>query len=85
MRGVWRISAALSSLKRFTEVELQAITSPGAAPISGAIFAPIRAGAPIQSAAFQLRTRPNAHSSAIARCSRSAAMRGAAPSELPSR
>ena len=66
-------------------MESQAITSPGRAPISGASLAPIRAGAPIQSAAFQLRTSPDAHSLSIARCSRGATVRGAAPSELPSR
>ena len=58
-------AAAATSLNRFTVVESATITSCGLAPISGAIFAPTRCGAPIQSRAFQPRIRSPPHSSLI--------------------
>ena len=83
-------SAAQTSLNRFTETLSQAITSPGSAPISGAMASPTRRGRPIQSAppaslGFQLRTSPSPHSRSTVRARRPGVARGIAPSELPSR
>ncbi len=80
-----RRAAATSNLNRFTEVESATITSCGLAPISGAILAPIRCGAPIQSRLFQLRISSSPHSSVDHLRWRAAAALGSGPSELPSR
>jgi len=72
-------------LNRLTDVLSATITSPALAPISDPILPPIRAGASIQWAAFQLRISPLPHSCAITSSSRVAVPRGSAPSELPSR
>ncbi len=73
------------TLWRFTEVESATRTSCGAAPTRRAILAPTRAGAPIQSASFQLRMSPEPHSWVTTVCRRATAACGSGPRELPSR
>ena len=80
-----KATAALSTLNRFTDVESPTLTSSGAAPISGAMAAPVRAARSIQPASFQLRMRPSPHSFVASAASRAGVRRGNAPSELPSR
>jgi len=80
-----RRAAATSNLNRFTEVESVTITSWGLAPISGASLAPTRCGALIQSAVFQLRISPSAHSFSTTSRWCGATALGKGPSELPSR
>ena len=78
-------AAALSTLKRLTEVESATTSSPGAAPTSRPILSPTRRGSSIQPALFQLRIRPWPHSRVTTSCTRAAVARGSTPSELPSR
>src|ERR1700694_6195669 len=64
-RPGWTRSAPARSLKRLTEVLSATITSPDLAPTNRAILSPMRVGASIQWAAFQLRISPLPHSFAI--------------------
>ena len=78
-------SAAKSTLYRLTEVVSVATTSPGPAPMSGAILSPTRRGSSNQPAVFQLWIRSRPHSARTTSATRAGTARGRAPSELPSR
>ena len=77
--------AALSTLYRLMEVLSVATVSPGCAPIKAPILSPRRWGRVNHPASFQERMRPWPHSAVTARATRSGALRGITPSELPSR
>ncbi len=72
-------------MNRFTLVESQAMTDPGAAPISRAILFPTVAGRSIQPAAFQPRISILPQCSVTASPMRAFAALGRGPSEFPSR
>src|SRR5215470_6234958 len=57
-RGRLRSAAAVMHLNRLTEVESATTTSSGAAPMSGATFAPTRRGRSIHPAETHARTSP---------------------------
>ena len=80
-----RLRPACSALWMLIVVVSLTTTSPGPAPITGAIRSPSRVGSSNQPAVFQLLISPSAHSRSAASAAALSAASGAGPSELPSR